>query len=130
SLGAISVPTQANHAYGGSGTYTATATATDAGGDAGSLSTTVIVGSLQVTLSASSSSPLVNTPVTFTAGGLGNAVIDHFVWSLDDGTGPFRTAGPQFTHSFTSRGAKTVRVDVFDVNGRQIGTATTSVDVQ
>jgi Bacterial Ig-like domain (group 1)/PKD domain len=129
-LGSISVVTTVSHAYGASGTYTATATATDAGGDAGSLSTTVIVGSLQVTLSASSSNPLVNTPVTFTAGGLGSAVIHHFGWTLDDGTGPFTTAGPQFTHSFTSRGAKTVRVDVFDVNGRQIGTATTSVDVQ
>jgi hypothetical protein len=130
SLGAISVATPVSHVYNASGTYTATASATDASGDAGSLSTTVIVGSLQVTLSASSSNPLVGTPVTFTAGGLGTAVVDHFTWTLDDGTGPFTTAGPQLTHTFGSRGAKTVRVDVFGINGGKLGSATTSVDVQ
>jgi hypothetical protein len=128
-LGAISAAQTVPHAYSGSGTFTATATATDVSGDAGSLSTTVLVGSLPITLTASSPSPLVNTPVTFTVGGIGTAQIDHFEWTLDDGTGPFITTAPQLTHTFTQRGAKNVHVDVFGVGGGKLGSANTAVSV-
>jgi len=128
-LGAISAAQTVPHAYNASGNYTATATATDVSGDAGTLSTTVIIGSLPVTLSASSPSPLVNTPVTFTVGGIGTAQIDHFEWTLDDGTGPFTTTAAQLTHTFTQRGAKNIHVDVFGVGGGKLGSANTAVSV-
>lgn len=130
SLGAISVAQTVPHAYSSSGTYTATATATDSSGDSGSLSTTVIVGSLPVTLSANTPTPTVNTPVTFTVGGIGTAQVESYRWTLDDGTGPFTTTAPQRTHTFTTRGAKNVRVDVFGVGGGLLGTASTAVTVQ
>ncbi len=129
-LGPIQTASTTQHPYGSSGTFTATATARDATGDSGSLSQSVIVGSLQATLTASNPTPTVSTPVTFTVGGVGTAVVDHFTWTLDDGTGPFVTNGPQLIHTFTTRGAKNVRVDIFGVSGGKLGSATTSVDVQ
>jgi len=128
-LGAISSATTVAHSYSASGTYTATATSTDASGDAGSLSTDVIVGSLQVTLSASPASPTVNSPVTFTVSGLGSATIDHFTWTWDDGTPQQTTTSPQNGHVFTSKGLKNVTVEVFGVSGGRLGKATITVDV-
>ena len=129
-LGPISTPTPIPHAYSSPGTYTATARAVSATGDAGSLTTTVIVGALRVTLAGPTTSPTVNQPVTFTATLPETAQVDHFEWTLDDGTGPFTTSSPQLTHAFTSRGLKNVRVDVFGVNGGKIGTASVTVEVQ
>ena len=129
-LGAISGASTATHAYSAPGNYTATAAATDATGESGSLSTSVIIGSLQVTLSASPASPNVNDPAQFTVSGVSTAQVDHFTWTFDDGTASQTTTGPQLTHTFTSRGAKTVRVDVFGVGGGKIGTATLQLNVQ
>jgi hypothetical protein len=129
-LGAISAAQTVVYAYSSSGNFTATATAQDGTGDSGSLSTTVIVGSLPVTLSASPATPGVNAPVTFTVGGLGTAQIDHFTWILDDGTGPFTTTSPQLAHSFTSVGIKNVQVDVFGVGGGKIGSTRLTLEVR
>lgn len=129
-LGAISAATPTSHVYNSSGSFTATATSSDSSGDSGSLSTTVIIGSLPVTLAASPASPTVNSPVTFTVSGIGSAQVDHYTWTLDDGTGPFTTTSPQLPHTFTTRGIKTVRVDVFGVTGGKIGSAVLTVDVQ
>lgn len=129
-LGPISAAQSVSHAYSSPGNYTATATVTDAAGGTGSLTTTVLVGSLQVKLSASNNSPTVGSPVTFTADVGTTAVIDHFTWTFDDGTGPFTTTSGQLTHTFTSRGLKNVRVDVFGVGGSKIGTAQLALDVQ
>jgi hypothetical protein len=75
-LGAIGAATTASHAYRAPGTYTATARSTDATGETGSLSTTVLIGGvLPVTLSASPASPTVNSPVNFTVGGLPTGTI-------------------------------------------------------
>jgi len=129
-LGSISTPTAVVNAYCSPGNYTATATVTDASGGTGSLSTTVLVGALPVTLSASPPAPLVNSPVTFTVGGLGTAQIDHITWTFDDGTGPFTTTAPQLPHTFTSKGLKNVRADVTGIGGCRIGTAAVTLDVQ
>ena len=129
-LGAITGVQTVPHAYEVAGTYTATATAVDATGDAGSLTTTVLVSSLPITLSASNSTPTVNTPVTFTVGGTTNAQVARYEWTFDDGTAPFSTTSPQRTHTFTSRGAKNVRVDVIGIGGSLLGSASTAVNVQ
>jgi Big-like domain-containing protein/PKD domain-containing protein len=129
-LGAISAATTTSHAYSTAGTYTATATPFDVTGAGAGLSTQVIIGSLQVTLTASSTSPPVGTAVTFTVNGVSTAAVDHFVWSFDDGTPSFSTSGPAISHVFTSRGLKTVAVDVFGVGGGKLGSATTQVTVQ
>ena len=129
-LGAISADTSATHAYRSAGTYTATARATDSTGDTGSLSTTVIIGSLPVTLSATPPNPTVNQPVTLKVEGLPSTVqVDHYEWFFDDGTAPVTTSSPQLSRTFTTRGVKTVRVDVFAVGGGKMGSATLSLEV-
>jgi hypothetical protein len=129
-LGPISAAQPAQHAYSSAGTFTATATAIDATGDTSTLSTTVVIGSLPITLTASPNPPAVNTPVTFTVGGIGAAQVSRFEWTFDDGT-PLQTTGsPQLVHTFTTRGLKNVRVDVFGANGGQIGTQPITISVQ
>jgi adhesin/invasin len=130
SLGAISAAQTVVHTYQSAGNYTATATSSDGTGESGSLSTSVVVGSLPVTLTSSPATPTVNSPATLTVGGIGTAQVDRYVWTFDDGTGPFTTTSPQLTHSFATRGIKNVRVDVFGVGGGKIGTAALTLDVQ
>jgi hypothetical protein len=129
-LGAIGAATPISHSYTSPGNYTATARAVDGTGDSGSLSTSVSIGALGVTLSASPNPATVNAPVTFTVGGIGSAQVDHYEWTLDDGTGPFTTSSPQLPHAFTTRGIKNVRVDVFGVSGGKIGTAALTMEIQ
>lgn len=125
-LGAIGGATTVPHTYGRPGNYTATATAA---GEAG-LSTSVIIGSLPVTLSASPNPAAVNSPVTFTVSGVGSAQVERYVFTFDDGAAPRETTSPQTTRSFNTRGLKTVRVDVFGVGGGQIGTNQITIDIQ
>lgn len=130
-LGAIGAATTVSHAYRAPGTYTATARATDNTGDSGSLSTTVLIGALPVTLSASPASPAVNQPVTLTVGGVPQtAQVDRYEWTFDDGTPVTTTTSPQKPHVFTTRGLKNVRVDVYGVGGGRIGTASLTLEVQ
>lgn len=128
-LGPITTNSSVSHVYGAAGQYTATATAT-ANGAAESLTTTVIIGSLPITLTAAPASPTVNSPVTLTVGGLGSAQVDHYVWTFDDGTGSVKATSPQLTHTFASRGLKNVRVDVIGIGGGTIGSAAITLDVQ
>ena len=129
SLGAIGGAATTTHAYSGPGNYTATATSTDTTGDAGFLSTTVIIGTLQVTMTASDTTPAINAPTQFTVAGLGTAQVDHFVWTFDDGSPPVTSTSPVQTHTFTTLGPKAVRADVFGVNGGIVGTASIVVTV-
>jgi adhesin/invasin len=129
-LGPISQQSNASHAYSSPGSYTATATATDATGDRQVLSTGLLIGALPVTLAASDPTPTVNTSVTFTASGVTGVQVSRYHWTFDDGTGPFDTSGPSISHTFTTRGAKNVRVDVIGVNGAQLGSASTAVNVE
>lgn len=125
--GSIGAATPVPHTYNRPGNYTATATVA---GEGGSLNASVIIGSLGVTLSASPPSPAVNAPVTFTVSGIGSAQVSHYIFTFDDGTPPRQTTSPQTTHTFSSRGRKTVRVDVFGVGGGQIGTHEITIEVQ
>jgi PKD repeat protein len=130
SLGAISGAQSVVHIYGSVGSFNATATSSDSTGESGSLSTSVIIGSLPVTLSISPNPPIVNSPATLTVSGIGSAQVDHYTWTFDDGTGSFTTTSTQFPHTFTSRGIKNARVDVFAVGGGKIGSAALTVEVQ
>jgi adhesin/invasin len=130
SVGSIAAAQTVSHAYSSPGQYTATATATDTAGGTGSLSTSVIIGSLPVTLTASPAAPTVNSPVTFTVGGLGSAQIDHFVWTFDDGTPQLTTTSPQLPHTFNTKGLKNVRVDVIGIGGGTVASAALQLDVQ
>jgi hypothetical protein len=129
SLGNISGTTTIAHVYSSPGTYTATISATDAGGARQTQSSSVIVGALGVTVTASNTSPLVGQSVTFTANTGATAVpVLRYVWTYDDGTVQ-ETTGNQTSRTFLTRGTKVVRVDVIGINGQQIGTATTQISV-
>jgi len=129
SLGNVSGTTTVTHVYNSSGTYTATVSANDAGGSRQSQSTAVIVGALGVTVTPSNSTPNVGSSVTFTANTTGsNVPVSRYIWTYDDGVVQ-ETTGNTTTRLFNTRGVKTVRVDVIGVNGQQIGTATTQINV-
>jgi adhesin/invasin len=129
-LGPISAAQSIQHAYCSAGSFNAVATVTDASGGTGSLSQTVLVGSLPVTLSSSgTTSP--GSPITFTvAFGTAAPVVDHFLWTFDDGTGQFTTTSTQLPHTFTTRGLKNVRVDVAAIGGCFVGSAAVTLDIE
>lgn len=128
-LGNISGNTTVSHVYSAPGNYSATISATDAGGGRQTSTASVIVGALSVSVTPSSTNPTTGTAVTFTANTGGtNVPVSRYVWTFDDGTTQ-ETTGNSITRTFTSRGTKTVRVDVIGVDGRQVGTATTQINV-
>jgi PKD repeat protein len=55
--------------------------------------------------------------------------VDHYEWFWDDGTATYTTTAPQTTHTFSSPGAKTIRVDVIGLGGKKIGTAQITMTV-
>jgi hypothetical protein len=115
-------PTSTRHAYQSTGIFTATASARDASGDVQQLTTTVSVGSLQLTLSAAPSPADKGQPVIITVNNVA-AQVREFQWFFDDGTPSYSTTAPQTTKVFSSAGAKTIRVDVIGLSGAKIGTA-------
>lgn len=129
-LGAISGPSTVSHAYARAGNYTPTVTATDASGDSQSLSTTVIIGSLPIAINASPNPGLVNSPITFTVNGVGSAQVERYEWFFSEGPSPRTTTSPQISHTFSTRGQKVIRVDVYGVGGGLIGTTSTAMDIQ
>jgi adhesin/invasin len=128
-LGPISDTGTAKNAYCAPGNYRATATATDAAGGSGALSTNVIVGALPVTF-GSVGTVTVNAPVTFSVTGTTAAQVSRYTWNFIEDNVSFDTGAPSTPFTFTSRGRKTVRVDVFGVGCGKIGTATIVFDVQ
>lgn len=120
-LGSFSGDTTASYAYSAPGSYTATVTASDALGNTQSQSTTVTIGTLPITLTATPPNPTRGTPVTFTVSGVGTAQVGRYEWVFSDGD-TRSTSGPQTTKSFDSAGTKVVRVDVIGVNGNIIAT--------
>lgn len=129
SLGSFATSAIASHVYSSSGTFTPTVTARDALGNTQTQSTTVTIGTLPVTLTASPNPALVDSPVTFTAGGATDAQVSRYQWTFDDGR-TFSTSGPQLVQSFNSKGQKVVRVDVIGVGGGILGSAETRITVQ
>jgi hypothetical protein len=130
-LGSFSGNITQSHVYEAHGSYTASVTARDALGGSQTQTTSVTIGSLPITLSASPSIAAPNQSVTFTVSGVGSAQVSRYQWTFDDPKiGSFSTTGPQTTRSFDSRGQKRVRVDVIGVGGGVLGNGETLVTVQ
>jgi predicted secreted protein len=121
-LGALAGSITVAHVYETGGSFTVTVTATDTAGTTTAVSTAVHVTPatpLGVTITPSSATPSVNTPVTFTATVTPNtAAIQRYVWSWGDGSADTITSGNSTTHVYTSTGTKIVRVTVTAVDGR------------
>ena len=85
SLGSFAGTTTASHAYSSPGAYTVTVTARDALGTTQTQNTSVTIGTLPLTLSASPNPAAPNSPVTFTAGGTGGTQVGGYRWTFGDG---------------------------------------------
>jgi len=100
------------HAYGSSGTKTATCTVTDAGGDRATFSVVVEIYSVP-TVAASVDRPNASpgTELTFTATARGGSGTFTFDWALGDESS---ATGPMVTHAYASPGRYTAIVTVQD----------------
>lgn len=116
------------HTYQSPGQYTATANVSISGSNE-TYTTGVVIGSLPVTLTASSSTPSVGTPVTFTVNGTGSAQVLRYDWITSDGQAT-TTSGPAWQTNFGTRGQKRIQVNVIGLNGATVATASTTIDVQ
>jgi hypothetical protein len=137
-LGTVAAARTATHTYTRSGSYTITATATSEGNETATASIGIVVAPrpvIGVNVTASSSTPRVNTPVTFTATVTGDttAVISSYVWTFIDNNGnqeaTTTTTGNAVTRVFTTVGTKTITVTVNTADGRS-GAGQTQIVVQ
>ena len=128
-LGAISGAQTFVHSYSGAGQFTATVTANDASGGSQTLTQTVVIGSLAIGLTASPNPVTVGNPTVLTATVPAGTQIASYTFTFDDGTQPVTTTSNTTSHTFTSRGTHTVRVDVIAVGGAT-GQNITQVAVQ
>ena len=127
-LGAFSGDTTATYTYSAPGNYPATVIASDVLGNTQQQSTTVTIGTLPITLTASPSNPARLVPVTFTVAGIGTAQVARYDWFFSDGE-QRTTSGPQTSKSFDTSGPKTIRVDVIGINGNVVATQTLTLNV-
>ena len=116
-LGSIGAQAQTSHTYTSSGQFTARVTATDATGASEFAVTTVTIGSLSVSLAASPNPVNVNNPTVLTATVPSSSQIVSYTFTFDDHTQPITTASNTVSHTFTTRGTHTVRVNVTAENG-------------
>lgn len=129
SLGSLSTgPATFQHVYRSAGAFTATVTAIDATGGPQTLTTTVVIGALSVTLSASPNPVTAGSPTTLTATVPAGIQVASYTFTFDDAP-PQTQTGNTFSKVFNARGNHVVRVDVTAVGGGT-GQATTNVSVQ
>lgn len=127
-LGTITGTRTDTHTYTRAGNFQVTITG-DNGENTG---TSVSVGTLQATLTASPNSntePTVGQTVTYTVQNVAGAQVERYQWTYDDGT-TRSTSGPSDTHSWGTRGNHTARVDIIGVGGGVIGTASHTIFVK
>ena len=121
SLGSFGTNTTVSYAYSSPGSYPVTVRASDATGTTQEANTSVTIGGLPITLTATPATPARGTPVVLTVGGLGSAQVASYQYLFSDGTSR-ETAGPQTSKTFDTAGTHTVRVNVIGINGNVIAT--------
>jgi hypothetical protein len=114
SLGPISAATSVSHLYGSPGSFTASATASFADGTSKTVSSSVVVADYQVSAACGGNVTFGSTSTltgTVTPAGMS---INDFIWDFgDEGT----QHGNPTTHTFQSRGTKTVKFTVVPTKG-------------
>ena len=131
SLGSLTGTSSVSHVYTAAGTYSVVATVTDSSGERVTTSTVITVVAqtpLSVTGAASTATPALNAPVTFTATTTAGINIQSYSWSFGDGS-TASTTGNATAHAFTTPGIKTISVTATATDGRT-GSAQTQVNVQ
>ena len=127
-LGSFGTSTTVSYAYNAPGNYPVTVRATDATGSVQEANTSVTIGGLPLTLTATPPNPAAGAPVTFTVGGLGTAQVASYQFIFSDGV-TRESAGPQTSRAFAAAGTYTVRVNVIGINGSVIATPEMSIAV-
>ena len=127
-LGSFGTSTTVSYAYNAPGNYPVTVRATDATGSVQEANTSVTIGGLPLTLTATPPNPAAGAPVTFTVGGLGTAQVASYQFIFSDGV-TRESAGPQTSRAFAAAGTYTVRVNVIGINGSVIATQEMSIQV-
>lgn len=119
SLGPLNGSRTVQKVYTRAGTYAVTVSAFDAGGETTPAATTVTVEDrvINVTLTASATSPAVNTVVQFTASASGSNIISYN-WNLGDGDTRV-TTGPSTSKAYGSSGRRRVTVEVVNAAGQR-----------
>jgi PKD repeat protein len=119
-LGSLTGSSSVSHTYRAGGTYTVTAAVLDNSGEGTSVSTVVEVRPptpINVTLSSTTSSPTVGTPVNFDANVTPATVtITRYEWDFGDGQSTV-TSGDTTSHIYTSAGRRTVSVTAVSSEG-------------
>ena len=127
-LGSFGTSTTVSYAYNAPGNYPVTVRATDATGSVQEANTSVTIGGLPLTLTATPPNPAAGAPVTFTVGGLGTAQVASYQFIFSDGV-TRESAGPQTSRAFAAAGTYAVRVNVIGINGSVIATQEMSIQV-
>ena len=124
---ALGTTNPVTHTYTSKGAETVTLTVTDANTATKQASQTVNVAGTSPTVSFTvSASPTVGSPVTFTATVTGGTTPYSYSWNFGDSSSP-GTTNP-VSHTYTSKGAKTVALTVTDAN-TATGTSSQTVNV-
>ncbi len=121
----------ASHTYTVKGTYTVKVNATDANGKLASASASITIAPLPLAVTVSGpTSGTVGTAVTFTASPSGGTSPYTFSWNFGDGTGNFAIGTTNTaSHTYTSPGTFTVKVNATDANGK-LATASTGITIK
>ena len=129
SLGPVSGSRILQKAFPRRGTYVVKVTVTDSGGEVTEQATTVIVEErvVNLTVNASTTTPLVNQVVTFTAVASGSNIISYN-WDLGDGDRRV-TTGPTTSKAYGSPGRRRIFVEVVNAVGQR-GEAIIEIVVQ
>ena len=107
------------HTYQMAGTYTVTLTVTDSDGQTATTSQTVSVAGPTPTFSASPSSPLEGTPVSFDASASGDtqgSALKSYSWNFSD-DGSTQSGSLTATHTFSHFGSVYVTLTLTDTSG-------------
>jgi len=119
SLGVLTGSRTVQKVYARKGSYVVTVTVFDTGGESTPATTTVTVEErvINVTLSASSTVPGVNQPVTFTASSTGTNIVSYN-WNLGDGDTRV-TTGNTTSKAYSTSGRRRVTVEVVNAAGQR-----------
>ena len=129
SLGPLTGSRTLQKVYARKGTYQVTVTVVDTGGETTTATTTLTVEDrvINVTLTASPSTPVVNAVVQFTATATGSNIISYN-WNLGDGDTRV-TTGPTTSKAYGSPGRRRISVEVVNAVGQR-GEAIIEIVVQ
>ncbi len=109
-------PDLLNHTYSVKGTHTVNVNVTDGSGALQSASTTITIAPLTLTVTVGPTAGEVDISVSFTATARGGTSPYNLSWNFGDGTGNVVGTSSTVSHTYTTPGTFTVKVNATDAN--------------